>query len=265
MPEPFLKWAGGKRWLVRQRRELFPAEVGRYVEPFVGGGAVFFQLLPQSAVLSDTNAELINAYRCVRTHHRHIDSELRRLHRSHSATQYYQVRNHVPSDAVGRAIRMIYLNRTCFNGLYRVNRAGTFNVPIGAKTQVEFAVGYLAEVAEALQRVRFRVGDFEAVIDDTGTGDFVFLDPPYTVMHNTNNFIKYNAALFSWEDQVRLAAAAKRAIRRGALVMVANADHECVRLLYAHVGRQHRVERASVLASYPDHRRRTTELVVTSY
>lgn len=265
MPEPFLKWAGGKRWLIQRYRNLFPEKYGRYVEPFLGGGAVFFELLPREAILADANEDLINAYRCVKTDHIRIDAELRKLHESHTETQYYRIRTMSFSDPVERAVRLIYLNRTCFNGLYRVNRCGQFNVPMGAKTQVEFPNGYLAEIAGALRSTRFRVADFQSVLDETGDGDFVFLDPPYTVMHNTNNFIKYNAALFSWEDQVRLASAAKRAVARGALVMVANADHASVRSLYGNVGRQHRVERASVLASHSDHRRRTTELIITSY
>jgi len=265
MPEPFLKWAGGKRWLVQRRRDLFPSAYQRYVEPFLGGGAVFFELLPKCAVLADSNEEVINAYRCLRSDAEHIDAALRALHRRHSKATYYRMRAMRLSDPVRRAIRFIYLNRTCFNGLYRVNREGVFNVPIGAKTQVEYPEGYLNEVSRALRGSHLKVADFETILDETGEGDFVFLDPPYTVMHNTNNFIKYNAALFSWQDQERLAAAAGRAVSRGAAVMIANADHVCVRNLFRKVGAQHTVERASVLASKSAHRRLTTELVITSY
>ena len=265
MPEPFLKWAGGKRWLIQRRRDLFPKGYRRYVEPFLGGGAVFFDLVPKRALLADSNEELINAYRCLQSQVEAVHDGLCALQKRHSARTYYRMRAIRPANNVQRAIRFIYLNRTCFNGLYRVNREGTFNVPIGAKTQVEYPTSYLDEVSTALRGVELRVADFECILDRTGDGDFVFLDPPYTVMHNTNNFIKYNAALFSWRDQVRLAAAAQRAAARGAAVMVTNADHASIRSLFRELGAQHTVERSSVLASRAAHRRPTTELIVTTY
>jgi DNA adenine methylase len=265
MPEPFLKWAGGKRWLIQRHRDLFPTDYVRYVEPFLGGGAVFLGLLPKRALLADSNEELINAYRCVRSAPVSIDLGLRSLQKRHTSRTYYRIRAMGLSEPVPRAIRFIYLNRTCFNGLYRVNRQGEFNVPIGTKTQVEYPGGYLDEVSRALHGAELHVADFECILDKAGDGDFVFLDPPYTAMHNANNFIKYNAALFSWQDQLRLAAAAQRAASRGAAVMVTNADHAAVRSLFRELGTQHTVERASVLASKAAYRRPTTELIVTSY
>jgi DNA adenine methylase len=123
----------------------------------------------------------------------------------------------------------------------------------------------LLSVAKCLRTASIKVADFEATIDETGTGDFVFVDPPYTVMHNNNNFIKYNASLFSWADQVRLSSALRRAASRGAMIMLSNADHSSVRTLYCEFGHHYRVARSSVLAAEPDRRCKTTELPITTY
>lgn len=120
MAEPFLKWPGGKRWLVRQLDDLFPSVYGRYLEPFLGGGAVFFHLSPRRAILSDSNKELINVYRCLKSHAEEIDERLVSLQKRHSEALYYRTRKMEPTDSVGRAVRFLYLNRTCFNGIYRV-------------------------------------------------------------------------------------------------------------------------------------------------
>lgn len=265
MADPFLKWPGGKRWLTRQIDNLMPLTYERYLEPFLGSGAVFFHLSPRYAVLSDSNMELINAYRSVKSHAEEIDNRLALLQRRHCEALYYRTRETNPADAVGRAVRFLYLNRTCFNGIYRVNLKGDFNVPMGSKDLVEYPEGYLKGIAALLRHVSIKECDFEKTIDTASSGDFVYVDPPYTVMHNNNNFVKYNAKLFSWEDQVRLAAAIKRAAGRGAAVMLSNADHEKVRELYHGFGHHRSVNRASILAAEPQHRRLTTELIVTSY
>jgi DNA adenine methylase len=263
--EPFLKWPGGKRWLVGRHQGFFPPEIDRYVEPFLGSGAVFFRLAPTNAILADTNSELVNAYRCVQRCAHTIDRELRELHKSHNAEVYYRMREMRPRDAVGRAVRFIYLNRTCFNGIYRVNKQGAFNVPMGSKTMVEYPLGFLAEVASRLREATIEVADFEMTIGRATRGDFLYVDPPYTVKHNTNNFVKYNAHLFSWADQVRLAEAVRGAAKRGARVMVSNADHASIRDLYRGFGEQRRVGRTSVLAAGPENRGKSTELVITNY
>jgi len=265
MADPFLKWPGGKRWLARQIDSLLPSAYERYLEPFLGGGAVFFHLSPRRAILSDSNKELINVYRCLRDHVEEIDERLASLQRRHCEAVYYRTRAMAPIDPVGRALRFIYLNRTCFNGIYRVNLKGEFNVPMGTKDLIEYPKDYLNGVAATLRRASIRKLDFEKAIDMATAGDFVYLDPPYTVMHNNNNFVKYNARLFSWEDQIRLAAAIKRAAGRGAAIMLSNADHQHVRELYKGFGYHRSVNRASILAAEPQHRRITTELIVTNY
>jgi DNA adenine methylase len=135
---------------------------------------------------------------------------------------------------------------------------------MGSKTEVEYLPGYLARVAYLLRKASLRTVDFEAAIDQTKKGDLLFVDPPYTVMHNNNNFVKYNAHLFSWSDQQRLASAVKRAAARGAHVILSNADHQSVRQLYDGFGRHLRLSRSTVLAAGSAHRCETTELVVTT-
>ncbi|CBE69941.1 DNA adenine methylase [Candidatus Methylomirabilis oxygeniifera] len=265
MPEPFLKWPGGKRWLVQQHATMFPSSYRRYIEPFLGGGAVFFYLLPTSAVLSDTNPDLINAYECLQQYPALVDRRLHLLQKQHSKELYYRIRATLPKNALERAVRFIYLNRTCFNGIYRVNRNGDFNVPIGSKTLVEYPEGYLQTLSGCLSKASLQAADFEDTINRAGKDDFVFVDPPYTVMHNNNNFIKYNDRLFLWSDQLRLASAIKRAASRGAKIMLSNADHHSVRELYREFGIHHRINRSSMLAAEASHRCQTTELLITTY
>lgn len=265
MTEPFLKWPGGKRWLVKQYADIFPIDYDRYLEPFLGAGAVFFHLAPRRAVLSDRNCELINLYQCLKRDPQSIEFSLARLQKTHCSSLYYKIRDQQPADPLGRAIRFLYLNRTCFNGIYRVNLRGDFNVPMGSKTIVEFPPDYLNHVAKRLQRASVRYADFEDTLSGAQTGDFVFIDPPYTVMHNQNNFVKYNASLFSWADQVRLAASIKAASRRGAKIMLSNADHPSVRALYRGFGCHYQVARSSILSASASFRRKTTELLVTNF
>jgi len=263
--DPFLKWPGGKRWLVQKYGLQMPSGCKRYMEPFLGSGAVYFYLKPTKAVLSDSNQELINAYKCIRDFPDIIDRRLKYLHKRHGEKLYYKMRNKTPKTDVGKAIRFIYLNRTCFNGIYRVNLKGEFNVPMGSKSIVQYPAGYLDSLSRLLKYATLKVNDFENTIDMAGDGDFLFVDPPYTVKHNNNNFIKYNAHLFSWADQVRLSSAIRRAASRGAHIMLSNADHSSIRMLYCDFGNHNRVDRASVLAADSQNRCRTTELLITTF
>ena len=148
---------------------------------------------------------------------------------------------------------------------YRVNLNGQFNVPLGTKTKISFSRGYLRLVSRCLNKARILHSDFEDVIDKTDEGDFLYVDPPYTVMHNNNNFLKYNDVLFSWEDQKRLAAAVKRASKRRALILVSNANHNSVRQLYRGFGSVALLRRASVLAGDATSRRQTVEVTFRNY
>jgi len=232
---PFLKWPGGKRWLVYSYADLFPLEYGTYVEPFLGGGAVYFFLKPPQALLGDINAELVDAYRAIKGDWQALESSLRYRQRRHRETPdayYYWLRSKNPNSLVQKASRLIYLNRTCFNGIYRVNRQGQFNVPRGTKDKVIIESDDFESMSRLLASAELVASDFEALIDNACSGDFVFCDPPYTVRHNYNCFRKYNEVLFSWADQERLAHALLRAAERGVKVLCTNANHDSVRLLY---------------------------------
>lgn len=260
---PFLKWAGGKRWLMRTHRSAFDiSKFNRYVEPFLGSGAAFFGLAPRRALLNDANSELIATYRAIQFDWKSVVRLLRTHQKLHSDEHYYRVRASAPRSAPAKAARFIYLNRTCFNGLYRVNKRGEFNVPRGTKDAVLMDADDFEATSKLLRGVRLVSGDFQAIVDSCGAGDFIYADPPYTVKHNNNGFIKYNEHLFSWADQERLKESLVNAASRGARVVISNADHPSIRELYADaecvVAGRH-----SVMASESDRRKRTTELLIT--
>lgn len=261
---PFLKWAGGKRWLASKLVDKAKPISGRYIEPFLGGAAVFFALRPTTSVLSDTNYELVNTYSAIRTDHERVYKLLEEHQRCHTAEYFYRIRDYRPRCEFRIAARFIYLNRTCWNGLYRVNLKGHFNVPIGTKSTVLMPTDNWPAVARALQDSDLQCCDFEDSIDRAQHGDFVFADPPYTVKHNHNGFIKYNDSLFSWADQIRLRDALVRAKNRGARIVVTNAHHKSVRELYQEEFSLEPVMRASVLAASSAFRGRYEELLIRS-
>lgn len=265
LPPPFLKWAGGKRWLVSAFPELFPHSFNTYIEPFLGSGAVFFHLTPAKAILSDTNAELINTYEAIQLDWRSIARELRVLHENHSQDLYYEIRKKSYKSKSKRAAKFIYLNRTCWNGLYRVNLKGEFNVPIGTKENVILGSDNFKEVSKILKNTKLIVSDFQEVIDASNKNDFLFIDPPYTVRHNLNGFVKYNDKLFSWDDQIRLRDTIENAVSRGVKVLLTNANHESVKELYKGIGEMIAVERQSVISGNAANRGKYSELIVKTY
>ena len=262
---PFLKWAGGKRWLATNHTNLVPTNFENFFEPFLGSGALFFRLQPSRAILSDINSELISSYRAIRDNWKLLEDELRVHQRKHSKKYYYEIRSRKCRTEHTRAARFIYLNRTCWNGLYRVNLRNEFNVPIGTKSSVILDTDNFEEVAGLLSQAELRVRDFEDVIGEAKSGDFVFVDPPYTVKHNYNGFVKYNDRLFSWDDQIRLRDSVVRASLRGAQVLVLNANHDSIRKLYTGVGRQISLPRSSVLAASSAHRINIEELAICTW
>lgn len=265
---PFLKWAGGKRWLTEQSQggvsSLGPIR-GTYYEVFLGSGAMFFHLAPKKAVLNDINSELINTYKVIKSFPDEVACLLKRYHAQHSKEFYYKTRARRPADSVQAAVRFLYLNRTCWNGLYRVNLKGEFNVPIGTKANVVMPTDNFTVVAERLRSTSLYSKDFAAILAKAGDGDVVFADPPYTVNHNLNGFLKYNEQLFSWSDQERLHDASLAAIERGARVYISNADHSSIRKLYKEKAFQLQpVERYSSLSGSNAGRKLITELVISS-
>lgn len=261
---PFLKWAGGKRWLVDRCGDLFPQKFNRYIEPFLGGGAVFFWLKPKKAIISDTNASLIHTYCAIRDDWEAVRSALSRHHKKHSENHYYEERSRKRRSVAEKAAQFIYLNRSCWNGLYRVNLSGMFNVPIGTKNKILMETDNFSEISGMLKDVKISCSDFVDTIKEAKDGDFLYIDPPYTVNHNFNGFLKYNEKIFNWKDQVRLRDSVALAIARGAKVIVSNADHKSVRDLYAGIGIHKSVDRVSVIAGNPKKRGAVRELLVLS-
>lgn len=263
--EPFLKWPGGKRWLISEHIDILPKRIrGRYIEPFLGSGAVFFRVQPKAALLSDKISHLIQTYEGIQHNWQEVRQLLETYQIEHSKEYYYTIRKQSPDDSIARAAWFIYLNRTCFNGIYRVNQQGVFNVPVGTKTKVLLPTDNFEAWATALAGAELQCMDFEAAIADAGRGDFVFADPPYTVHHNNNGFIKYNEVLFSWNDQVRLAESIRAAHRRGARILVTNANNNALRDIYK--GFKIRpVSRYSSISASATGRNKYEELLITNY
>ena len=258
----FLKWAGGKRWLIQRHSDLFPRHFENYFEPFVGSGAVFFAMRPVRGPISDSNPELINLYKTIKAAPSDLLRLMHRHARNHTTRYYYKMRTMQPHDTLEQAARTLYLNRTCWNGLYRVNKRGQFNVPRGTKNTVLFPSDDFAKISTSLHRIRIRCCDFEEAIAQTSNGDFLFVDPPYTVRHNNNGFIKYNESIFTWDDQLRLSVAIDQAATRGAKILITNADHRPIRDLYKSLGTLHTLPRKSVISGAAAGRRTTTELAI---
>ena len=262
---PFLKWAGGKRQLLPAIRAALPKISRAYFEPFVGGGAVFFDLEPRRAVLSDANAELINCYAAVRDN---VDALIRAL-RGHvyDRDYYYRIRALSPDslDEVERAARTIYLNKTGFNGLYRVNSKGVFNVPFGRFKNPNICDEPTLRACSArLAGVEVRCRPFDAVLDDAAAGDFVYFDPPYIPLSKTSYFTAYNDLKFDLDDQERLARVFERLADRGVRVMLSNSDVGWVRERYARYAPKSVFAPRSV-NSVVSARGLVRELLVTSY
>jgi DNA adenine methylase len=242
---PVVKWVGGKTRLLPELLARIPEQFGRYYEPFAGGAALFFRLAPRRAVLADSNADLIGLYDALATD---VASVIRRLqhHReAHDEHHYYATRERwndrdASWPAAERAAAFVYLNKTCFNGLWRVNRSGDFNVPIGRYTDPPICVPEALRAAStALARADLRCTDYRSAIADAGKGDFVYFDPPYDPVTSTSSFTSYTADAFAGEDQRALADCARELVARGCRVMLSNSDTPFMRSIY----RGFRIER----------------------
>jgi DNA adenine methylase len=264
--EPFLKWAGGKRWLISRLVRRLP-KFNRYYEPFAGSAGLFFALEPERAVLADVNEELINCYHCVRDHCSGVIQALRKLRVDENT--YYRVRDRLyeSGDRIARAAYFIYLNKTCWNGLYRVNQRGHFNVPMGRRdaTPKVFDSDHLMLASQKLKRAKLKVADFESAVRGAKPGDLVYFDPPYITTHLKNGFIKYNSKLFHHADELRLAGVACELARKGILVIVSNAAHPLIKQMYDGPFYKHEVQRASLIAADPTRRLRFSELLISSF
>jgi DNA adenine methylase len=270
---PFLKWAGGKTQLISELDKDIP-HFSRYFEPFLGGGALFFHLAssrpPFAAYLSDANAELVNAYQTVKGNVKALISALERHQIGYlkkPARYYYSLRNRNSRGRVEKAARLIALNKTCYNGLYRVNRDGMFNVPMGRYANPAICNRDLLESANRalnMTKARVRAADYKRALQDAGEGDFVYLDPPFVPLSRTANFVDYTEGGFSEKDQVELARTFRELDRKKCRVLLSNSDTELARMLYGEFScRPAKVARA--ISCKSNTRSGYTELIIRNY
>jgi len=234
--KPFLKWAGGKRGLLSQFQPYLPPghTIGRYFEPFIGSAALFFHRQPVRATLSDINGALIDAYRVVQGNVEEVITALTRHH--YDEGYFYEIRAQKPADLdmVERAARLIFLNRTCYNGLYRENKSGQFNVPFGRYENPTICdEPRLRRASRALRGVTLRNCDFSESVSGAIAGDLIYFDPPYVPLNETSNFTAYSAAKFDVDDQIRLAELFHQLVQRGCQVALSNSNSPLVSELYA--------------------------------
>ncbi len=272
-PRPFLKWVGGKRQLLDEleSRIADARPHKRYHEPFVGGGALFFDLYSRKdlgrckAALSDNNGRLIEAYHGVQENVERVINILK-VHRSlHDKEYYYQVRAQIPEDPVARTARIIYLNRTCFNGLFRENSKGGFNVPMGRYKDPKICdAPNLRAVSKALQRCTVKEEHFAAILNAAKSGDFVYFDPPYVPVSKTSSFTAYHKGEFGEASQRELAAVYDELTKKGVKALLSNSDTPLVHELY----QRHCIELVQAsrkINSRADKRGKVNEVLVRNF
>lgn len=238
--EPFLKWAGGKGQLLRQYEAFFPKEFNDFFEPFVGGGAVFFHLFNTGRLqerkkifLIDSNEELINCYSVIKEDVEKLIRILNSPKFISTEERFYKIRAEEPKDRFERAARTIYLNKTCFNGLYRVNSKGKFNVPFGGyKNPLICNSRNLVAVSLALQNVEILYGDFDKCLDLVKKDDFIYFDPPYQPLNKTSSFTSYTKNPFGEKEQAKLNKVFRELDKIDCKVMLSNSDTSFIRKLY---------------------------------
>ena len=275
IPKPFVKWAGGKRQLIVELEKNLPKKFNTYFEPFLGGGALLFHLLNQNLSLkcnvSDLNSDLILAYIAIRDKVEHLIESLERHSGRYFADQreyYYSVRESAPKNQIEKVSRLLFLNKTCFNGLYRVNSKGQFNVPLGRYTNPSIVnKENLLAVSKILQskNISIRCQDFASILDEAKKDDLVYFDPPYQPVSKTANFTSYTKCEFSYDDLKRLAKLCEKLDAKGCKVLLSNSNTKEVRKLFSSHWRI--VEIAANRAINSNSKKRTghTELFIKNY
>ena len=266
----FVKWAGGKSQLLKQFDQFFPEKINFYIEPFLGSGAVFFYIKrkfnPKKVILSDVNEELINAFVMVRDNVEELIDLLKKHKELHCKEYFYKIRAQEPKglNNVESAARFIYLNKTCFNGLYRVNKSGKFNVPIGSyKNPGILKEDVLKEANKLLQCVDIRVASFEKVVDLAKKHAFVYFDPPYYPLKRTS-FTTYTKEVFLEDEQKKLLSVVNELHKKGCKVMLSNSDHPFIKSLYSEF-KLSEVSARRMINCNATKRGPITELVVLNY
>ena len=272
--KPFVKWAGGKRQILDKLTKYVPDEFDTYYEPFIGGGALLFELSPKKAVINDSNKELMNVYSCLcdETKFKKMCAVLNHYETEHSEEFYYEIRNKDRNKAsynrlsdYTKAARTIYLNKACFNGLYRVNSKNEFNVPFGKKAKVNTYDGNnLITVSNYLTMndVKILCTDFEKATETAKKGDFIYFDPPYD--SDTSTFNSYTAEGFGKEEQKRLADLFKKLDKKGVYLMLSNHNTTLVNEMYKGYN-FHIIEAKRNINSNGKKRGKVEEVIITNY
>ncbi|MEM4483983.1 MAG: DNA adenine methylase [Candidatus Methanomethylicia archaeon] len=269
MLKPFLKWAGGKRQIVDLLINNMPKSWNVYIEPFVGSGALFFRVMPDKAIISDINPELMNVYKVIRDNVYELIKDLEK--HENSSDYYYNIRDNVDlskMSEIERASRFIYLNKTCYNGLYRENSDGKFNVPYGKYKKVKiFDKDNLIKISEYLndKDIQILCSDFENVCGLAGEGDFVFLDPPYYSDGKVSKFTQYNKKTFDANDHIRLKKVIDELTKRDVYVMHTNSNTDFVLNLYKEYNVK-KIYTNRFINSDPNNRgKEQYEVIITNY
>lgn len=277
-PKPFVKWVGGKRQLAKQFRDmnLYPPDVfnpstATYHEPFVGGGAMFFDLIPKKAVISDLNKELIITYKTIKNDVEKLITKLKVYKKRHNKNFYLKIRaqNVKMLTDLSIATRFIYMNRTCFNGLYRVNRSGQFNVPMGKYDNPLICdEDNLRKVSKSLQGVKIFNEEYKQVLRRAKKGDFIYFDPPYYPVNRTSSFTSYTGAGFLKKEQEELRDTFIKLHKRGCYVMLSNSDTPFINKLYSKLGKKIKINKVYAsrnVNSDAKKRGKIKEVVVINY
>ncbi|MCK9186765.1 MAG: DNA adenine methylase [Candidatus Gracilibacteria bacterium] len=274
-PKPFVKWVGGKRQLLLQFKEMnlyppdnFNPSTGTYFEPFVGGGAVFFDLLPREAILSDLNKELIATYNVIKNNVEKLISSLKKHQNDKEYFLEMRAKNVSKLSDIEIASRFIFLNRTCFNGLYRVNSKGGFNVPFGSyQNPIICAEDNLRKVSKELQGTEIKHQDYKEVLKDAKNGDFIYFDPPYYPINKTSSFTSYTSEAFLEKEQIELRDVCVELHKRGCFVMLSNSDTPFINKIYSGIKDVNisKVKAGRAINSKGSGRGKITEVLVTNY
>lgn len=272
--KPFVKWAGGKRQIIDKLIKYIPDEFDTYYEPFVGGGALLFELSPKKAIINDSNGELMNVYKCIKDekHFAAMCKELNHYEVEHSKEFYYKIRNldrdkekfnKLPE--YKRAARTIYLNKACFNGLYRVNSKNEFNVPFNGKNKINTYAGQNLSIIHSylnFNDVTILNTDFEEAVKSAKKGDFIYFDPPY--YSDVDIFNDYTSTGFGKDEQIRLAKVYKELADKGCYVMLSNSNTEFIRELYKDYN-IHVIEANRNINANGKGRGKVEEVIITNY
>lgn len=265
--KPFLRWAGGKTWLTKHIDIFLPNNFDNYYEPFLGGGAIFFYLkskglIKKKAYLSDSNKDLIDVYKTIKSNPQDLILLLKK--QLNTEEEYYKVRNIEFDNPIENAAKFLFLNKTSFNGIYRVNKDGKYNVPYGYRNLENiYDFDQILKTSKLFKNCYFTAGDFKSKCKNATSNDLVFLDPPYTVAHENNGFIQYNQSLFSWENQIELSNIVTGFQNNKVHFILTNASHKSINELYT-TGQKFILSRASNIGGIGAKRASYNEIIITN-